>query len=79
MPDGRFCVKDCAPRMRSTKDSSGPDAGAENRAFGRGACHSYLLPAKRRFGNLVPESVIASNHIRYLNLDQQVRLTTDVP
>jgi glucoamylase len=31
------------------------------------------------YGLLVPESVIASNHIRYLNLDQQVRLTTDVP
>ena len=31
------------------------------------------------YGKLIPESVIASNHIRYLNLDQQVRLTTDVP
>jgi len=31
------------------------------------------------YGRQLPESVIASNHIRYLNLDQQVRLTTDVP
>src|SRR5258708_12275606 len=31
------------------------------------------------YGKLIPESVIGSNHIRYLNLDQQVRLTTDVP
>jgi GH15 family glucan-1,4-alpha-glucosidase len=31
------------------------------------------------YGNIVPETVIASNHIRYLNLGQQVRLTTDVP
>jgi glucoamylase len=31
------------------------------------------------YGRVVPESVIGSNHIRYLNLDQQVRLTTDVP
>ncbi len=31
------------------------------------------------YGKVVPESVMASNHIRYLNLDQQVRLTADVP
>ncbi len=26
-----------------------------------------------------PDAVIGSNHIRYLNLGQQVRLTTDIP
>src|SRR5258708_24324186 len=31
------------------------------------------------YGKVVPESVMASNHIRYLTLDQQVRLTADVP
>ncbi|MFH0865983.1 MAG: glycoside hydrolase family 15 protein [Bacteroidota bacterium] len=31
------------------------------------------------YGNIVPEIVIASNHLRYLNLDSQVRLTTDIP
>lgn len=31
------------------------------------------------YGSLVPQTVIGSNHIRYLNLEQQVRLTTDIP
>ena len=34
---------------------------------------------KGDYGYSAPESVIGSNHIRYLNLGQQVRLTTDVP
>jgi len=31
------------------------------------------------YGNVLPEMVQGSNHIRYLNLASQVRLTTDVP
>lgn len=31
------------------------------------------------YGNIIPEVVQGSNHIRYLNLDSQVRLTTDIP
>lgn len=31
------------------------------------------------YGNIIPEMVQGSNHIRYLNLDSQVRLTTDIP
>jgi GH15 family glucan-1,4-alpha-glucosidase len=31
------------------------------------------------YGKLIPEMVQGSNHIRYLNLDNHVRLTTDVP
>ncbi len=31
------------------------------------------------YGRTVPETVQGSNHIRYLNLDTQVRLSTDIP
>lgn len=31
------------------------------------------------YGDITPEVVKGSNHIRFLNLDSQVRLTTDVP
>jgi GH15 family glucan-1,4-alpha-glucosidase len=31
------------------------------------------------FGKVKPQTVQASNHIRYLNLDSQVRLSTDLP
>jgi glucoamylase len=32
-----------------------------------------------QYGTIIPETVQGSNHIRYLNLESQVRLTTDVP
>jgi glucoamylase len=31
------------------------------------------------YGQTIPEEVAGSNHIRYLNLSSQVRLTTDIP
>ena len=31
------------------------------------------------YGNVIPEVVRGSNHIRFLNLDAQARLTTDIP
>ncbi|HYM95324.1 MAG TPA: glycoside hydrolase family 15 protein [Chitinophagaceae bacterium] len=31
------------------------------------------------YGNIIPQEVTASNHIRYLDLSGQVRLTTDIP
>jgi GH15 family glucan-1,4-alpha-glucosidase len=34
---------------------------------------------KGDYGKLEPDTVIGSNHIRYLNLESQVRLTTDIP
>lgn len=31
------------------------------------------------YGNIIPDEVTGSNHIRYMNLAGQVRLTTDIP
>jgi GH15 family glucan-1,4-alpha-glucosidase len=32
-----------------------------------------------KYGKTVPETVAGSNHIRFLNMSSQVRLTTDIP
>jgi len=78
--DGRFVVKDCAPRMRIHDRQFRPLMLVRKIELLEGE-PAVLISCQPRgdYGRIVPESVIASNHIRYLNLDQQVRLTTDVP
>jgi glucoamylase len=78
--DGRFVVKDCAPRMQIYERQFRPLMLIRKVELlaGEPAIRISCQP-RGNYGSQVPESVIASNHIRYLNLDQQVRLTTDVP
>ena len=78
--DGRFVVKDCAPRMRIHERQFRPLMLVRKIELLEGEpAISICCQPRGDYGRQVPESVIASNHIRYLNLDQQVRLTTDVP
>src|SRR5258708_3447575 len=78
--DGRFVVKDCAPRMRIHERQFRPLMLVRKIELLEGEpAISVCCEPRGEYGKLVPESVIASNHIRYLNLDQQVQLTTDVP
>jgi GH15 family glucan-1,4-alpha-glucosidase len=78
--DGKFVVKDCAPRMRIHDRQFRPLMLVRKVEWLEGEpAISVCCQPRGEYGKLVPESVIASNHIRYLNLDQQVRLTTDVP
>jgi GH15 family glucan-1,4-alpha-glucosidase len=78
--DGRFVVKDCAPRMRIHERQFRPLMLVRKIELLEGEpAISICCQPRGNYGKQVPESVIASNHIRYLNLDQQVRLTTDVP
>jgi GH15 family glucan-1,4-alpha-glucosidase len=78
--EGRFSVTDFAPRfyqydryfrplmlMRKIKLISG-------NPLIRVRCHPV-----GDFGQTNPQTVQGSNHIRYLNLDSQVRLSTDIP
>jgi len=78
--DGKFLVKDCAPRMRIHERQFRPLMLVRKVELLEGE-PAVIVSCQPRgeYGKLIPESVIASNHIRYLNLDQQVRLTTDVP
>jgi glucoamylase len=78
--DGRFVVKDCAPRMRIHDRQFRPLMLIRKIELleGEPAINICCQP-RGDYGRQLPESVIASNHVRYFNLDQQVRLTTDVP
>jgi GH15 family glucan-1,4-alpha-glucosidase len=77
---GRFLVKDCAPRMRIYERQFRPLMLVRKIELLEGTpAITVCCQPRGDYGKVVPESVIASNHIRYLNLDQQVRLTTDVP
>jgi GH15 family glucan-1,4-alpha-glucosidase len=78
--DGRFLVKDCAPRMRIYDRQFRPLMLMRKIELLEGTpAITVCCQPRGDYGKIIPESVMASNHIRYLNLDQQVRLTTDVP
>jgi GH15 family glucan-1,4-alpha-glucosidase len=78
--DGSFVVKDCAPRMVIYERQFRPLMLVRKIELLSGVPAIKINCSPRGdYGNIVPETVIASNHIRYLNLGQQVRLTTDVP
>lgn len=78
--DGKFVVTDCAPRMRIFDRQFRPLMLVRKVQLLEGSpAVTICCQPRGDYGKVVPESVMASNHIRYLNLDQQVRLTTDVP
>src|SRR5450432_574149 len=78
--DGRFVVKDCAPRMRIHERQFRPLMLVRKIELLEGEpAISISCQPRGDYGRVVPESVAASNHIRFLNLEQQLRLTTDVP
>ncbi len=78
--DGKFVVIDCAPRMRIYERQFRPLMMVRKIQLLQGSpAITICCQPRGDYGKVVPESVMASNHIRYLNLDQQVRLTADVP
>lgn len=78
--EGSFVVKDCAPRMLIYERQFRPLMLVRKIELLSGAPAIKINCSPRGdYGAIIPETVIASNHIRYLNLGQQVRLTTDVP
>ena len=78
--DGRFMVIDFAPRFYQWDRYFKPlmlvrrIIALEGRPFIRVKCNPV-----GDFGNIQPEILIGSNHIRYLNLSSPVRLTTNIP
>ncbi len=78
--DGRFLVKDCAPRMRIYERQYRPLMLVRKIELLEGEpAISICCQPRGDYGRIVPESVGASNHIRWQGLEQQLRLTTDVP
>ena len=78
--DGKFVVTDFAPRIRIYERQFRPLMLVRKveRLEGEPAITVRCQP-RGDYGKIVPDAVVGSNHIRYLNLEQQVRLTTDIP
>jgi GH15 family glucan-1,4-alpha-glucosidase len=78
--DGRFVVRDFAPRIRIYERQFRPLMLVRKVELLEGEpAITVSCQPRGDYGKVVPDAVIGSNHIRYLNLDQQVRLTTDIP
>ncbi len=78
--DGRFRVVDCAPRMSIHERQFRPTMLIRKIELMSGTPVIKVgCSPKGNYGEVNPEVVLGSNHIRYLNLASQVRLTTDIP
>jgi GH15 family glucan-1,4-alpha-glucosidase len=78
--DGRFVVKDFAPRIRIYERQFRPLMLVRKVELMEGEpAITVSCQPRGDYGKIVPDAVNGSNHIRYLNLGQQVRLTTDIP
>jgi glucoamylase len=78
--EGKFRVIDCAPRMINFDRSFKPLMVVRKveHLSGEPAVVVGCMPTGN-YGQITPEVVTGSNHIRYLNLASQIRLTTDIP
>lgn len=76
---GKFRVLDCAPRFVHYERFFKPLMLVRKIEIleGNPAVKIVCKPVGN-YGEIVPEQVVGSNHIRYMNLDMQARLTTDV-
>jgi GH15 family glucan-1,4-alpha-glucosidase len=78
--DGRFRVTDFAPRFYQYDRYFRPLMLARKLEPLRGQPQVIVrCTPVGDYGRIQPEVVLGSNHIRYLNLDGHVRLTTDIP
>ena len=76
---GRFRVIDCAPRFYQYERYFKPLMLVRKIELLEGN-PVILVKCKPvgNYGEMIPEIVVSSNHLRYMNFDMQVRLTTDV-
>jgi GH15 family glucan-1,4-alpha-glucosidase len=76
---GKFRVLDCAPRFYHFERFFKPLMLVRKIELLEG---NPVLKVKCQpvgaYGEIVSEAVVGSNHIRYMNLDMQARLTTDI-
>ncbi len=80
IPEGKFRVVDFAPRFSQYDRYFKPLMLFRKIELIEG--DPYIIVRCNpvdNYGKAVPEIVMGSNHIRYLNLSSQVRLTTDIP
>ncbi|HEX8333989.1 MAG TPA: glycoside hydrolase family 15 protein [Segetibacter sp.] len=78
--DGCFRVIDCAPRMTIHERQFKPLMLVRKIELVKGEpVIKIKCDPRGEYGKAVPEIVTGSNHIRYMNLGAQVRMTTDCP
>ena len=76
---GRFKVIDCAPRFVQFERYYKPLMIIRKIEVLEGSPHLKVVCKPRgNYGKFSPEIVTGSNHLRFLNFDMQVRLTTDI-
>jgi GH15 family glucan-1,4-alpha-glucosidase len=78
--EGRYRVIDCAPRFYQFERYFKPLMLVRKIELLEG--NPIILVKCQPVGNygeMRPEVVVSSNHLRYMNFDMQVRLTTDIP
>jgi GH15 family glucan-1,4-alpha-glucosidase len=77
--NGKFRVLDCAPRFQQYERNFKPLMLVRKieRLDGTPAIKVVCKPVGA-YGTMIPETVMSSNHIRYLNFDMQMRLTSDI-
>jgi len=77
--DGRFRVFDCAPRMTVHERQFKPLMLIRKIELLSGDPGIKVVCDPRGdYGRIIPETVTGSNHIRFLGLEKQVRITTDI-
>lgn len=77
--EGRFRVFDVAPRMNLYDRSFRPLMLIRKIEYMTGDLSIKVVCDPRGdYGKIIPETVTGSNHIRYLGLGKQVRITTDI-
>ncbi len=77
--DGSFVVKDCAPRMTIHERQFRPLMLVRKIELLHGdPAIRITCDPRGNYGEIIPEITTGSNHIRYMNLAQQVRITTDI-
>jgi GH15 family glucan-1,4-alpha-glucosidase len=77
--DGKFRVLDCAPRFLHFERYFKPLMIVRKIEVLEGSPSvKVVCRPVGQYGEVTPEVVVGSNHIRYMNLEMQARLTTDI-
>ena len=77
--DGRFRIFDVAPRMTVHERQFKPLMLVRKIELLSGDPSIRVVCEPRGdYGNIIPDVVTGSNHIRFLGLEQQMRITTDI-
>lgn len=77
--DGKFRVIDCAPRFFQYERYFKPLMLVRKlEVLGGSPVIKVSCRPVGAYGELVPERVVGSNHIRFMNFEMQARLTTDI-